>query len=300
MKSNKTKIIKNTVISLIEEINSGKVSRISPRNYSMPSLQTLRQIMDKLKSILFPGYLSEISVKNNLLGSFLEIEVESIKELLHEQVRRGYCYECEMLNKTDKECQVCQLKAEDISLEFVNLLPKIKHLLNKDVIAAYNGDPAAKNYGEVVYCYPVINALIHYRVAHELLKLGVPLIPRIISEMSHSATGIDIHPGATIGEYFTIDHGTGVVIGETTIIGNNVKIYQGVTLGAKSFPLDKEGKPVKGIPRHPIVEDNVVIYANATILGRICIGKDSVIGANVWVTEDVSPKTKLHNLKKNK
>ena len=156
-----------------------------------------------------------------------------------------------------------------------------------DVEAAYNGDPAALSQGEIISCYPVIKALINYRIAHELMNLGVPLIPRMITEMAHSETGIDIHPGATIGEYFTIDHGTGVVIGETCIIGNNVKLYQGVTLGAKSFPLDAEGNPIKGIPRHPILEDDVIVYSNASILGRITIGKGATIGGNIWVTQDV-------------
>ena len=158
---------------------------------------------------------------------------------------------------------------------------------SEDVEAAYNGDPAAESYGEVIFCYPAIKAISNYRIAHELLELGVPLIPRIITEMAHSETGIDIHPAAKIGSYFTIDHGTGVVIGATSIIGNNVKLYQGVTLGAKSFPLDADGKPIKGIPRHPILEDNVIVYSNATILGRITIGHDATVGGNIWVTENV-------------
>ena len=161
-------------------------------------------------------------------------------------------------------------------------------------MSAYNGDPAADNPAEIIACYPVIKALTNYRVAHELLQLGVPLIPRMLTEMAHSETGIDIHPGATIGRYFTIDHGTGVVIGATTVIGNNVKLYQGVTLGAKSFPLDDKGIPIKGIPRHPIIGDDVVIYANATVLGRIHIGNGCVVGANVWVTHDLEPGTKKY------
>ena len=159
--------------------------------------------------------------------------------------------------------------------------------------AIYVNDPAARNIGEVIFAYPAIRAITNYRVAHKLLQLEVPLIPRFISEMAHSETGIDIHPRAKIGESFTIDHGTGVVIGSTSILGNNVKIYQGVTLGAKSFPLDEEGNPIKGIPRHPIVEDDVVIYAGATILGRVTIGKGSVIGGNVWVTKDIPPNSKI-------
>ena len=186
-------------------------------------------------------------------------------------------------------------KSKEIAYKLIEKLPDIRHTLGTDVTAAYNGDPAAKSYTEILSCYPVIKTLTNYRIAHELFKLGVPLIPRMMTEMAHSETGIDIHPGATIGNYFTIDHGTGVVIGETCIIGNNVKIYQGVTLGAKSFPLDEHGNPIKGIPRHPVIEDNVVIYANATVLGRITIGKDCVVGANTWVLEDMAPQTHKYN-----
>ena len=161
------------------------------------------------------------------------------------------------------------------------------------MVAAYNGDPAAKSYGEVIFCYPAIRAISNYRIAHALLRLDVPLIPRIITEMAHSETGIDIHPGATIGNYFTIDHGTGVVIGETAVIGHNVKLYQGVTLGAKSFPLDADGNPIKGIDRHPKIGNNVIIYANSTILGNIRVGDGAVIGGNIWVDKDVPPGAKL-------
>lgn len=184
------------------------------------------------------------------------------------------------------------LSAEDADL-FIQHMDEIRKSLQTDVVAAYNGDPAATSYDEIICCYPVIKALMNYRVAHELYKMKVPLAPRLITEMAHSETGIDIHPGAQIGDYFTIDHGTGVVIGETTIIGNNVKLYQGVTLGAKSFPLDADGNPIKGIPRHPILQDGVIVYANSTILGRITIGKNAVIGGNVWVTHDVEEGAKV-------
>ena len=176
-------------------------------------------------------------------------------------------------------------------------MPAIRHTLYTDVKPAYDGDPAATSYAEIISCYPAIKALVNYRIAHELSVIGVPLIPRMIAEMAHSETGIDIHPKATIGDYFTIDHGTGVVIGETCVIGRHVKLYQGVTLGAKSFPLDSQGNPIKGIPRHPILEDNVVVYANATILGRITIGEGCVVGANTWVMEDMAPQTKKYNKK---
>ncbi|TWC62580.1 serine O-acetyltransferase [Herbaspirillum sp. SJZ099] len=166
-------------------------------------------------------------------------------------------------------------------------LPDIRSLLDSDVLAAFHGDPAARSVDEVLLCYPGTLAMIHYRLAHRLYQLGLPLLARIISELAHSATGIDIHPGARIGSGFFIDHGTGVVIGETAIIGNNVRIYQAVTLGAKRFPTDAQGKLEKGNARHPVVEDDVVIYAGATILGRITLGRGAVIGGNVWLTHDV-------------
>ncbi len=192
--------------------------------------------------------------------------------------------DCEAMNASHIETRQ---KAQQLTADFISSLPELRRILATDVRAAYIGDPAAMSYGEVICCYPAIKAITNYRIAHVLAQLEIPLLPRIITEMAHSETGIDIHPTATIGESFTIDHGTGVVIGATCIIGNNIKLYQGVTLGAKSFQLDSQGNPVKGVPRHPIIEDNVVIYANSTILGRITIGKDSVIGGNIWITESV-------------
>jgi serine O-acetyltransferase len=206
---------------------------------------------------------------------------------LQEQIKRGLCFVCE--HDGGPECPDCLDKAAVITKEFLDRLPRIQHILATDVQAAYLGDPAATSTDETIFCYPGILAVTYYRLAHELYSLGVPLIPRIITEHAHSLTGIDIHPGASIGERFFIDHGTGVVIGETCIIGRKVRIYQGVTLGAKSFPLDEQGHPIKGIERHPIVEDEVVIYSGATILGRVTIGRRSVIGGNVWITRDIPP-----------
>ena len=188
--------------------------------------------------------------------------------------------------------------AKAMAVEFVEFLPELRRRLLMDVVATYDGDPAAKSYGEVISCYPAIKAIGNYRMAHKLIEIGAPLIPRIISELAHSETGIDIHPGAQIGDYFTIDHGTGIVIGETCIIGNHVKLYQGVTLGAKSFPVDDAGNPIKGIPRHPILQDNVIVYSTSTILGRVTIGKDAGIGANIWLMEDVAPGTQVVQRKK--
>lgn len=175
----------------------------------------------------------------------------------------------------------------------IGYIDELRGQIMKDVRATYEGDPAAQDFEEIICCYPGIKAIINYRLAHKLWTMNVRLIPRMITEWAHSETGIDIHPGATIGDYFTIDHGTGIVIGETCVIGNHVKLYQGVTLGAKSFPLDKDGNPIKGLPRHPILEDGVIVYSNATILGRVRIGRNSVIGANKWIVSDVDAGTKV-------
>ena len=182
--------------------------------------------------------------------------------------------------------------ADEISQQFIESIPELRRLLGTDVKAIFDGDPAAVSHEEVILCYPSLVAMIHYRMAHRLLELGVPILPRIITELAHSLTGIDIHPGARIGEFFSIDHGTGVVIGETAIIGNHVQLYQGVTLGAKSFKFDENGNPVN-IPRHPIIEDNVVIYSNTSVLGRVTIGHDTIIGGNVWLTQDLPPYSKF-------
>lgn len=260
----------------------------------LPSGETLRHIVNLSRAILFPGYYGNPRVDGQTIGYHIGVIVEELYSLLTEQIAAGLSL------TSGKEIQesACGLsdgeflrtlnqEAESIAARFISKMPEMRQLLATDVEAAYNGDPAATNRGEVIYCYPAIRAITNYRIAHELLTMGVPLIPRIITEMAHSETGIDIHPGAQIGSYFTIDHGTGVVIGETCIIGNHVKLYQGVTLGAKSFPLDKNGNPIKGIPRHPILEDDVIVYSNATILGRITIGRGATVGGNIWVTEDV-------------
>lgn len=259
----------------------------------LPSSRTLEEIIELSRAILFPGYFGRPSINTHTIRYHIGVSIEQLFKLLSDQILAGLCFSC-----TGKEghngCEPCRLRAKQIAAELTARLPEIRRILATDVTAAYDGDPAAQNVGEVISCYPAIKALTNYRIAHELLELGVPLIPRIITEMAHSETGIDIHPAATIGHHFAIDHGTGVVIGATCVIGNHVKLYQGVTLGAKSFPLDTEGNPIKGIARHPILEDNVVVYSNATVLGRITIGKGSVIGANIWVTEDMEPNSKKY------
>lgn len=258
----------------------------------LPSAKELEEIIDLARAILFPGYFGKSSVNIHTIQYQIGVSMERLHKLLTQQILAGLCFG---LMADECECQSeipCHETASALALKVIEKLPEIRRILATDVEAAYNGDPAADSFSEIISCYPVIKALTNYRLAHELVLLGVPLIPRMMTEMAHSETGIDIHPAATIGEHFTIDHGTGVVIGATCIIGNNVKLYQGVTLGAKSFPLDANGNPIKGIPRHPILEDNVIIYANATILGRITIGKGSVVGANVWVTKNLRPNTK--------
>ena len=244
-----------------------------------PSVEELNEVVTLMRSIFFPEYFD---------GKNVDKTLKTIEKKLIGQVLRGYCFFCD---KQKRGCNKCSVKVKKAVDKFMKTIPGIKHLLSTDAIAAYEGDPAARSVSETIFCYPSIKALINHRIAHELNKIGVPLIPRIISEEAHSHTGIDIHPGARIGERFFMDHGTGIVIGETTIIGRNVRLYQGVTLGAKSFPLDKHGHPIKSIDRHPIVEDDVIIYSGATILGRITIGKGSTIGGNVWLTESVPKKS---------
>lgn len=255
----------------------------------LPSGKILEEIVMLLRAILFPGYYGNSSVNIHTLHYHIGVDVERLYHLLSQQIQAGLCF---MEYSADDKCN-CNIKqvAQKLSSQLIERLPAIREVLSTDVIAAFNGDPAAESTSEVISCYPIIKTLTNYRVAHELALLGVPLIPRMLTELAHSETGIDIHPNARIGRYFTIDHGTGVVIGATCVIGDNVKIYQGVTLGAKSFPLDAEGNPIKGIPRHPIIGNNVVIYANATVLGRITIGDGCVIGANMWVTEDMQADT---------
>jgi serine O-acetyltransferase len=288
--------------SIIQKINRSVDELADPKTYDpvchghrlgepLPSIQKLDTLVKLIREILFPGYFGNTSLQPDTIGHYMGVYVDQLFELLSEQVLAGLCFTCKDPENTD--IQERSRRAQEIVADFIASLPEIRRILVTDVEAAYLGDPATFDRSEVIFCYPAIRAISSYRIGHRLLELGVPLIPRMITEMAHSETGIDIHPKAQIGEFFTIDHGTGVVIGSTSIIGNNVKLYQGVTLGAKSFPLDEHGNPIKGIPRHPIVEDNVIIYAQATILGRVRIGKNSVIGGNVWVTSNVPPNSRI-------
>jgi serine O-acetyltransferase len=258
----------------------------------LPSVEEVRQIVSLCKDIMFTDYFHKRQSDEQMRSYHIGVSIEELYNLLRRQIARGLQF-CEECNCSEEEV----LKAaEDFALKFIDQLPEVKRLLYTDVEAMFQSDPAATNYGEVIYCYPVMNTMTHYRIAHVLHKMQVPVIPRIITEQAHSKTGIDIHPGAQIGEYFSIDHGTGVVIGETTIIGNHVTLYQGVTLGAKSFRYDENGNMLN-IPRHPIIEDHVTVYSNASILGRITIGHHSVIGGNIWVTNDVPPFSRIQQSK---
>jgi serine O-acetyltransferase len=269
----------------------------------MPSSVALEEIITLCRAVIFPGYFGNASITKHNLSYHIGVNVERLHHLLSAQIQAGLyfsrqqgyapapCINPEPL--TSQKVAEIKEKGQALSADFIASLPAIREQLATDVEATFLGDPAACSFEEVIYCYPGLRAISNYRIAHRLLELGVPMIPRMITEMAHSETGIDIHPGATIGDYFAIDHGTGVVIGATAVIGKHVKLYQGVTLGARSFPLDETGHPIKGIPRHPILEDNVIIYSNATILGRITIGKGATIGGNIWVTEDVAPESRI-------
>ncbi|MDP4278422.1 MAG: serine acetyltransferase [Bacteroidota bacterium] len=269
----------------------------------MPSSSALEEFILLCRSVLFPGYFGNASITKHNLTFHIGVSVERLHQVLSSQIQAGLCFAkqtnsddmeaCENAREQLQHFSEIKERAQCLSADFIASLPDIRERLATDVEATFNGDPAATSFDEVIYCYPGLRAICNYRIAHKLLELNVPMIPRMITEMAHSETGIDIHPGATIGDYFAIDHGTGVVIGATTIIGKNVKLYQGVTLGAKSFPLDEAGHPIKGIPRHPVLEDDVIIYSNATILGRITIGKGAVIGGNIWVTENVAPDARI-------
>ena len=252
----------------------------------LPSRDALSQMIEGLRGALFPMRLGPPDLRQENEDFYVGHTLGSVLHGLFAQVRLELRYQAR--HDANKESDdVIEQKAVTLTKKFAAQLPNIRTLLDSDVLAAYEGDPAARSVDEVLLCYPGILAMIHHRIAHELYKLGVPLIARIVAEVAHSQTGIDLHPGAQIGAGFFIDHGTGVVIGETAVIGKKVRVYQAVTLGAKRFTTDENGVLHKGQPRHPVVEDEVVIYAGATILGRVTIGKGSTIGGNVWLTHDV-------------
>jgi serine O-acetyltransferase len=256
----------------------------------MPSREALRGIIEGFFGVLFPDQFGLPDLTEEGIDYFVGHRLDETLRALSIQIQRELQFSCDA---TEDHTVKHATKAARVTRDFAARLPQIAALLESDVRAGYQGDPAAKSIDEVRFCYPGITAITHHRLAHELYSLGVPLLARIIAELAHSATGIDIHPGANIGASFFIDHGTGVVIGETAVIGQRVRLYQAVTLGAKSFPVREDGALVKGIARHPIVEDDVVIYAGATILGRITIGRGSTIGGNVWITRDIPARSHI-------
>jgi serine O-acetyltransferase len=254
----------------------------------LPSYREVVDILADLREILYPGYGRRQNLHLGNVAYHVGDLIDSLHDRLTQQIARAFRHDC---NGRHLETDT-QPRAQQITLRFLETIPELRHALAEDVQAAYDGDPAAKSLVEIVFCYPGVAAVTVYRMAHELHRLGVPLIPRMMTEYAKGKTGIDIHPGATIGRRFFIDHGTGVVIGETTRIGDGVKLYQGVTLGALSFPRDESGNILRDAKRHPTIEDGVVIYANATILGgKTVIGHHSVIGSSAWITRSIAPYT---------
>jgi serine O-acetyltransferase len=263
--------------------DSQKRSR-DPGGREFPSREALAAIVESLKGALFPMRLGPPDLRHESEDFYVGYTLESALQALLAQVKLELAYTS---RHQPRPAEDIDAQATTAVRAFAVDLPAIRRMLDGDVLAAFQGDPAARSVDEVLLCYPGILAMIHHRVAHRLYRLELPLLARIVAELAHGQTGIDIHPGAQIDAGFFIDHGTGVVIGETAVIGKRVRIYQAVTLGAKRFPTDAEGHLQKGLPRHPVVEDDVVIYAGATILGRVTLGKGATIGGNVWITEDV-------------
>lgn len=270
-----------------EELLSSKISGFGMK-------KKVIDVIKDLRTALFPSIYESELVDEAYVTFSVNERLTNAAITLNSIIREVYVNSCDKYS-SELGCDKCGEKADRITSKFMSKIVDVRRVLSTDIKAAYNGDPAAKSFEEILLSYPSLEAVTIQRLAHELFLLGVPLIPRIMTEYAHSKTGIDIHPGATIGESFFMDHGTGIVIGETCVIGNNVKLYQGVTLGAKSFELDADGLPVKGIKRHPNIEDNVVIYAGATILGGdTTIGHNSVIGGNVWLTESIPPYSNVY------
>jgi serine O-acetyltransferase len=284
-------------LKLAEDLTRINIENMAEDNISGFGMKgRVEKLIDLIRSAMFPN-IYQRNIKNT---DFLDMVVcDRLQQgaiLLYEICRDFMVNKCRRQNKNGADCDECKEAAQKITIAFMDSLPKIASVLNTDIQAAYNGDPAAVSKEEILLSYPAFEAISIFRLAHRLFELNVPLLPRIMTEFAHQKTGIDIHPGATVGEYFFIDHGTGVVIGETCVIGSHVKIYQGVTLGAKSFELDEHGNPVKGIKRHPNIEDHVVIYSGATILGGdTVIGQHSVIGGNVWLMTSVEPYSTVYN-----
>ncbi len=286
------------IAPIISELRNVRVRSLEQRHRKthppkLPSRNSLQTIIEGLATVLYPNRLGDGDVTDEGIDYYVgHILDETLRHLRH-QVQRELRFTIEQTGNLNPDRLLLANQSLELTRAFAKTLPKVRTLLDSDLQAAFEGDPAARSADEVLVCYPGIAAIINHRLAHELYLLDLPLIARMIAEIAHSETGIDIHPGAQIGPSFFIDHGTGVVIGQTAIIGERVRLYQAVTLGAKRFPTDENGVLIKGNARHPIVEDDVVIYAGATILGRITIGKGSAIGGNVWLTKSVPPNSNI-------
>lgn len=282
------------VAKSLEEIN--KTHFFNEKTIGFAGKESVYKVLQNLRSAIFPGVYEKFPIDETRVNIHIGNNIRTAAVELSNLIEKALVEVCEQKDVDHNNCRKCRDRANDITIDFMNKLPEARKKLHTDIQAAFTGDPAALTTEEILLSYPSVDALSIYRLAHILYENKVPIIPRIMSEYAHQQTGIDIHPGANIDDYFFIDHGTGVVIGETCRIGKNVKLYQGVTLGAKSFPLDENGNPIKGIKRHPDIEDNVVVYAGATILGGdTVIGHDSVIGGNVWLTHSVPPFSKVYN-----
>jgi serine O-acetyltransferase len=275
---------------LLESYDSGPRTMHHLGGYELPQMSEVVKCVDEIRALLFPGFVGDplVGASRERIREHVRLRAAEVGRVLRHQVYRGLHHRCQLLRGgRDHDCAQCAEKADDITRHFLDALPAIRAALATDVEAAYEGDPAATGTDEVIFCYPGLYAITNYRVAHQLLVQGASIIPRMITEHAHHLTGIDLHPGASVGSGLFIDHGTGIVVGETTVIGNHVRIYQGVTLGALSLPKGK-ARSAESVKRHPTIEDDVIIYANATILGgKTVIGRGAVIGGNCWVTRSV-------------
>ncbi len=287
--------LSDIVDQLSDEASYSRLFHPYKDDEALPSEEILREIVELCRAILYPGYYGNARISKQTIRYHTGVNVETLHTLLSKQIYAGLCF-------SDKSCiylsedEICE-RADTLSRAFISSLPELREILTTDVEATFNNDPAAQNPGEVIFCYPGVRAVTNYRIAHQLYLLNVPFIPRMISEMAHSETGIDIHPGAEIGHHFSIDHGTGTVIGETSIIGNYVRLFQGVSLAGEKLPPDDNGNITRGVPRHPILEDHVTVYSNSTLLGRIHIGKGATICGNVWITKDIEAEETVSQLK---
>lgn len=284
-------ILSETVEKLSEETSYRQLFHQYRDQETLPSGEILKEVVDLCRAILFPGYYGQAKISAQTIRFHTGVNIETLHTLLSEQLYAGLCF-------THSNCTTCpnqthKQQAETISKEFIASFPDMRTTLALDAEAMYQGDPATQNMGEVIFCAPGFRAITSYRIAHQLYLLNAPYIPRIISELAHSETGIDIHSGAKIGHSFSIDHGTGTVIGETSVIGNHVRIFQGVSLAGEKLAPDTNGNVIRNIARHPILEDHVTIYSNATLIGRIKIGKGATICGNVWIAKDVPAGTTI-------